>query len=212
MITVAEFSDEALSANNQVNFNTRQTGFALNQSKQMKKLRNNVDVINYDMVINNFNENIKLQCSSGFYLEVGSPALLSLAKQTCGTSQLAVTGVRIQCSNTRISLDDHNLHVNSTYFFDLLDDNSGFVLGKVTVHCHVTTRVIQLQGSRVVSSSKAPVWFFENILKNTFDREGSERRDSITKANEDIIQYTSTDLSCTHCDKKYKTALSMSHL
>ena len=206
MITEVEHSDEALIANNQVNFNTRQTGFALNQSKQMKNLRKNAEAINYDTVINNFNENINLQCSSGFYLEVGSPALLSLAKQTCATSQLVVTGVRIHCSNTRISLDDHNLHVNSTYFFDLLDDSSGSALAKVTVHCHVTTRVIQLQGSKVVASSKAPVWFFENVLKNTFDREGSERRDSIIKTNEDIIQFTSTDLSCTHCDKKYKTA------
>ena len=110
----------------------------------MKNLKKNVDVINYDTVINNFNENINLQCSSGFYLEVASPALLSLAKQTCENSQLVVTGVRILCANTRINLDDHNFHVNSTYFFDLLDDKSESVLGKVTIHCHVTTRVVQL--------------------------------------------------------------------
>ena len=187
MITVAEHSDEALSADNQINFDTRHTGFALNQSKQMKNLKKNVDVINYDTVINNFNENMNLQCSSGFYLEVASPALLSLAKQTCENSQLVITGVRILCANTRINLDNHNLHVNSTYFFDLLDDKSESVLGKVTIHCHVTTRVVQLQGSKLIMSSKAPLWFFHNVLKNTFDREGSERSASITKTNEDIV-------------------------
>ena len=207
MITTAEHSDDARSADNQVNFNSRHTGFALNQSKQVKNLKKNADIINYDTVINNFNENINIQCSSGFYLNVASPALLYLAKQTCGSSQLVITGIRIQCSNSRISLDDHNLHVNSTYFFELLDDNTGSVCGKVTVHCHVTAKLVQLQGSRLILGSKAPLWFFEQVLKNTFDREGSERRDVITKTNEDIIQLSSaTDLTCTLCDKNYKTA------
>ena len=127
--------------------------------------------------------------------------------------------VRIQCSNTRINLDSNNLHVNSTYFFDLLDDKSGSMLAKVTIRCHVTTRVVQLQGSNMILSSKAPLWFFHNVLQNTFDREGTERRASILKTNEDIIQLASTDLPCTFCER-YKTApglqkhlqLSMNHL
>ena len=81
MIAGGEHSDVAPSADKQINFNTQHTGIALNQLKQMKNFKTNVDVIKYDTVMNNFNENMNLQCSSGFYLEVASPALLSFAKR-----------------------------------------------------------------------------------------------------------------------------------
>ena len=88
----------------------------------------------FDTVYNNFNENINVKCSCGFYLWVASPVLLDLAKQTCDTG-LVISNINIKCTNSRISLDENNLHVNSTYFFELSDSDTEALLGKVTVHC-----------------------------------------------------------------------------
>ena len=121
---------------------------------------------------------------------MASPAILDLARQTCEDKSFIISNIIIRCSNSRISLDENNLHVNSTYFFDLTDLTHDAPIGKVTIHCHVTTKVIQLQGSKLVAGSKAPVWFFENVLKNTFEMESFEQRDSISKTNEDISKLT----------------------
>ena len=121
MNALSEQSNEALAkADSNHLHNTRHTGFALNQSKQMKNLQKDAIIDNYDTVINNYNENMNIKCSSGFYLSGASPALLSLARQTCDSSlPLVIDHVTIQCPNSRISLDTQNLQVNSTFFLDL---------------------------------------------------------------------------------------------
>ena len=95
-------------------------------------------------------------------------------------------------------MDNQNLLINSTYFFDLLEATNNVVLGKVTIHCHVTTKVVQLQGSRLISGLKAPVWFYNNVIKNTFDKAGAEKEDTISKVNKDLTDLTSNN--CTLCD------------
>ena len=204
MLSATEQTDVTLpSVDNNLIYSTRQAGFALNRTKQLDNLTKDTDIMNYDMVANNFNENVNVKCNSGFYIQVASPALHSLAKQTCDPQSLVINNIKIKCSNSRISLDNHNLMVNSTYFFDLLEASTDIVLGKVTVHCHVTTKVVQLQGSRVIDGTKAPVWFFTHVLENTFARESSEKGVSISKTNNDINSLAS--YNCTLCDKKYKT-------
>ena len=206
MISRTEQSDQAPNrVNNRVEPVTRHTGFSLNQSKQVKNLVNDATISDYDILINNFDENVNIKCSSGFFIRVGSPAILDLARQTCENKSLNICNIKIRCSNSRISLDENNLHVNSTYFFDLTDFTNDALVGKVTVHCHVTTKVIQLQGSKLISGSKAPVWFFKNVLQNTLQRESSEKRVSISKTNDDISKLLSEELTCELCDKKYKT-------
>ena len=158
MITGTEHSDKAL-IRAEPEHVQRHTGFALNQSKQVKNLVKDAAIKDFDTVYNNFNENINVKCSSGFYLWVATPVLLDLAKQACDTN-LTISNINIQCTNNRISLDENNLHVNSTYFFELADSVTEALLGRVTVHCHVTTKVIQFQGSKLILGTKAPVWFF----------------------------------------------------
>ena len=170
----------------------------------MKNLRQDADIPDFDTVINNYDENVNIKCSSGFFLEVARPAILSLSKQTCDTSKLIIKNVKISCTNSRISLDNHNLQVNSTLFFNLHDCITEVLLGKVTVHIHVTTKVVQIQGSKHISGSKAAVWFLDNLVRETFVRESSERRANIAKIN-DNIKLASDDLACTLCERKYKT-------
>ena len=136
-------NDALISVDNE-SHTTINIGFALRQSKlTTKKLKKDAIIDNYDTDINNYEENINLKCSSGFYLKAANPALLSLAKQSCDVSSpLAIKYVFLHCTNTRISLDSHNLLVNYTYFFEIRD-RLGDVLGKVTVHCHFTSKLVQ---------------------------------------------------------------------
>ena len=64
--------------------------------------------------------------------------------------------------------------MNNTLFFNILD-HADLSLGKVTVHCHATTRVVQLQGSRLIMGLKAPIWFFNNVLRNIFETESNSK-------------------------------------
>ena len=76
-----------------LNYNTRQAGFTLNQGKQFDNLKKDSNIANYDTVLNNFNENMNVKCNSGFYIQVASPALLSLAKQTSQPNRLVINNI-----------------------------------------------------------------------------------------------------------------------
>ena len=80
-----------------------------------------------------------------FYLEVAHPALLYLAKLSLDQGVI-VNNVKILCTNNRISFDENNLLVNSSYFFNLLENITDNLLGTVTIHCQVSTKLVQLQG------------------------------------------------------------------
>ena len=53
---------------------------------------------------------------------------------------------------------------------------------------------------------KAPIWFFNNVLRNIFETESNSKEAAITKVNEDITKFRSDDFSCTLCERKYRTA------
>ena len=68
---LVEPSNEALEY--PLSASTRHTGFSLDQSKQTKNLKKDALIVNYDTVVNNYNENVNVKCSSGFYLKVANP-------------------------------------------------------------------------------------------------------------------------------------------
>ena len=53
---------------------------------------------------------------------------------------------------------------------------------------------------------KAPIWFFNNVLRNIFETESNSKEAAITKVNEDITKFRSDDFSFTLCERKYRTA------
>ena len=190
-------------------YNTRQAGFTVNQSKLSKNLKKDASIQDYEIITNNFDENVNIKCSSGFYNEVARPAILSLAKQaSVSPSPVIMNDVQIQCRTNRVSFDDHDLLVNSTFCFDLLNI-VGMSIGIVSIHCHNTTRLVQLQGSKLINGIKAPVWLLKAVLDKTFSQEASKRRSNILETNEAIINLTSDYLDCDMCDKKYKTKLNL---
>ena len=140
-------------------YKTRRATFALNKKKLTKNLKKDALINTFDTVYNNFDENVNIKCSSGFFLEVIGPGFLQLAKQASDASKpLIVDDIAINCTNERASLDNCDLLLNIIYFFNLCDPSDlKTVLASVTVHVHVTTKLVQLQGSKVIKGSKAPV-------------------------------------------------------
>ena len=203
-------SDNVYSAVNYDKKLTTRATFALNKKKHMNNLKKDAVIEDYQVTFNNFNENVNIKCSSGFFLAVANPALLVLAKESFDVSR--INNMDIQCMNNRISLDICDLQINNVYFFNIVDPTDKVIIANVTIHCHITTKLIQLQGSKVIGGEKAPVWFFHNILKETFKKESENRKDQIVNVNKIIINNRSKTVSngeCNLCEKTYKTEVGL---
>ena len=142
-----ELTDEATNADNVALdyprtpvYRTRRAGYTLNQKKLLKNLKKDAIIDTFDTVINNHNENVSIKCNSGFFLEVIGPCFHDLAKKTA--EPIVIKDFRIVCTNDKISLDQLNLNVNSFYRFDILSIDNDSVVANVTVHCHITTKLV----------------------------------------------------------------------
>ena len=138
-------------------YRTRRAGFALNKKKLTKNLKKDALINTFEAIFNNYDENVSIKCSSGFFLEVITPGFLELAIQAGDPKKpLVIDDIILNCTNERASLDSCNLQLNTTFFFTLYDKKDvSAVLATVTIHCHVTTKLVQLQGSRLVKGRKA---------------------------------------------------------
>ena len=67
------------SVDNTCSYNTRLAGYTLNQAKQLKNLRQDADIPDFDTVINNYDENVNMKYSRGTFLKVARPFILSLS-------------------------------------------------------------------------------------------------------------------------------------
>ena len=197
-----EVIDNALAANKVMTptFKTRRATFALNKKRLTRNLKKDAQIENFHTVYNNFDENVNIKCSSGFFLNVIGPGFLELAKQASDPANpLVIDGLKLQCNNERASLDNCNLLVNMIYNFTVSDPANSSILGSVRVHVHVTTKLVQLQGAKVIRGTKAPVWFHQNVLKDTLKREAEKRKAEIDNTNREVLEIDSSP--CKNCNK-----------
>ena len=127
-------------------YKTRRATFALNKKKLTRNLKKDATINMYETTVNNYEQNVNLKCSSGFFLEVASPGFLDLAKQSSDLSKpLKIDDIVLFCTNNRTSLDELDLHLNVMYSYDLYaHDKMDCPLATVTIHCHTTTKLVQL--------------------------------------------------------------------
>ena len=186
-------------------YKTRRATFALNKKKQTTNLKKDALINMFEVVINNHDENVSVKCSSGFFLEVINPGFLELSQQASDPKKpLVIDGIVLNCSNERASLDNSDLQFNTVYFFSLSDSNNlSVVLGTVTIHCHKTSKLVQLQGSKLIKGTKAPVWFYNNVLKDTLERESVKRKCQIDITNTRILNMSSSTpgSTCISCNR-----------
>ena len=186
-----------------IGYKTKRAAFALNKKKLTKNLKKDAQIAMFDTTVNNYDENISIKCSSGFFLEVASPGFHDLAMQSSGhTNALTVNDIKIHCSDSKASLDESDLLLNRSYSFILCERTNTVILATVKVHVHITTKLVQLQGSKLVHGLKAPVWFYENVLKNTLNTESMKRKALIENTNERILSLSPNLSTCKTCNKR----------
>ena len=179
---------------------TCRVGFSLDRTKQLKKLRKDSAVNNYEVEISPNNENVNIHCSVGFYTKIAIPTFETLT--ACST--ISASGVTVLCHDVTKRTDATGAATTTVIMFRLCHDKLS--VGQVTVHLHHSTRNVQLQGSALLpDNTTAPVWFVENILKDKFKIEESQAKD-ISKFNQSVsdmvtkhFEQVTTKNTCAGC-------------
>ena len=66
---------------------TRRATFALNKKKLTNTWVKDAHLESFEVAINNFDQNVNVKCSSGFFLTVANPVCLDLARQCSDSSK-----------------------------------------------------------------------------------------------------------------------------
>ena len=153
----------------------------MDRQKQVKKLVKDALGENFEIEINNNNENVNVVCNTGFYSTVAIPALHNLAK-----SRVSVfDGISVSCQDIIGTLDSSLAQQTTILYFRLSKNTDS--MGAVRIHLHHTARKVQLQGGAVMpNKTTAPVWFVDNVLRDIFTRESRDKAESIRAFNQAI--------------------------
>ena len=185
----------------------RQASFVLNHDLQVNKLVADAAISDCEFSANNSDQNVNIQCSSGFYKAVAKPAFSTLSP---GYSHRSGE-VLVSCSNIQPSLDYRGVEFNRIFWFSLRDLAGN--CASVTVHLHHTTRLVQVQGGAIMNGGYvAAVWFVKNLLLDLFLKLGQARGHDISAFNQAVLDgnFSSSvkdiipDDTCTLCSKPLK--------
>ena len=169
---------------------TRNVDYALNRDKHLRKLQKDATIDDFNIEINNKDQNVNIHCNTGFYTTVAVPALQGLS-----SGQIKVVqGITVQCQDIIGNFDSSNANQTTILYFRLSQNKES--LGCVRIHLHHTARKVQLQGSSVLPDQKsAPVWFTDCVLKEHFTRMSREKSSDIRKFNQSVSGMISTHLT-----------------
>lgn len=170
--------------------NVRLANFALNQEKQVQKIKNDAMLKDFEVVVNNLDENTNIKCSSGFYSQVAKPCFLSLNVNTI----LNCLGVSVTLIDVAPTFDIRGSELNRVMKFSFFYQSED--LGAVRVHLHHSTRTIQTQGSCLMpDSTKAALWFTNNLIIPRFKDLAKAKKYQIKSYNQAIIQASTSTVS-----------------
>ena len=169
----------------------RKNSFTLDRNKQIKKLKKDTNIRDFEVDICPSNENVNIYCSTGFYTKVALPSLQDLA---VGHS-LSVGALSARCHDITKRTDASGATTTTIMIFRLSQGNLS--LGGVTIHLHHTTRNVQIQGSSIMPDNKlAPVWFVDNVLKDRFSQLAKSQAYNISAFNKAV-----GDMATTHMEQ-----------
>ena len=181
--------------------------YQLNKQRQVSKLVRDTNIADYDIVANDDDRNVCIQCSVGFYEAVAKPALSSLST---GFSVI-ISGISIRCLLVRKTQDKNSSMQGLLLRFEISGPDIHPGAASLAVHLHFTSRKIQLQGgASMPDGSKAPVWFTEFILKPMFISQAKAKNYDISKINNLVKGLGTNELkskqsqqNCYHCKKAF---------
>ena len=83
---------------------TRNVDYALNRDKHLRKLQKDATIDDFNIEINNKDQNVNIHCNTGFYTTVAVPALQGLS-----SGQIKVVqGITVQCQDIIGNFDSSN--------------------------------------------------------------------------------------------------------
>ena len=167
----------------------RQTTYVMNKTKQLRKLSSDARRSDYEVKISPNNENVNVECSTGFYAQVAIPSLRSIK---IGQTE-SEAGILVECKDIVGKIDAKGSGVNTVLHFRLYQDK--LCVGGVAVHLHHSTRMIQVQGSSVLPDmSHAPVWFVENYIKPKLSLLSASKATDVSSFNQKVQQMVASSL------------------
>ena len=181
--------------------------FALNRTRQINDIRKDSTIADFDITVNNHDENCTIKCSSGFYIQVAQSCFTTLKENTV----LSIGGIVVSISQVTKSNDKSGSEVNRLLRFAFVSEHQSY--GGVAVHLHHSTRTIQVQGSHEMpDKSKAALWFVKNVIVKKFEEQAKVKKFAIKKFN-DTVQRTFTNHeavpkssnACSECSLLFNT-------
>ena len=184
----------------------RLANFVLNRKKQVDRIGADTEIPDFDITINNENQNVSILCSTGFYDTVAKPVMCGLVKG----SSITIQNVSIECHHIDLNRDRTLCEYNRVLHITL-GGTGKFNPGKVTVHLHHTRRHIQLQGSATMpDGTRSPVWFLNYYLKEKFSSLAKLRKFDIADFNKAVnsmvTKMRKSSNNCGHCMRQFTTS------
>ena len=193
----------------------RINNYTFNKEKQTQKIVKDALKNDYEVTLNNCDQNAIIRCNPGFYIQVARSSLDSLKNN----SMLKAGNITVAVDEITISRELNYVEATKLIKFSLLSDQKK--VGFVSVHLHHSTRTIQVQGnSTMPDKSKAALWF-TNFITDRFKVQAKAKsyaikntNESITKAanNKNVTRHThstsstqSSENSCFQCNGRFDT-------
>jgi hypothetical protein len=184
----------------------RTKNYAFNKTKQMKEIKRDAKIVDFEVKVNNEDENCTIKCSSGFYIQVARSCFSSIDK----TTVLTIDNVAITIQDVKISMEKNDHEVNRLIhflFYSKMQPHGG-----VKVHLHHSTSTIQVQGGSIMpDSTKAALWFLNKVIVKKFKEQAKAKKYAIKNINEVIqgIEAPSNLVrapnSCQSCNRSFNT-------
>ena len=184
----------------------RTAKYAFNKNKQMKEIKKDAKIPDFDVTVNNDDENCTIKCSSGFYIQVARSSFTTIDR----TTVITIDNVAISVQEVKITTDKNNHEANRLIhflFFSHMEPHGG-----VAVHLHHSTRTIQVQGGSLMpDSSKAALWFVNKVIIKRFNEQAKAKKYAVKNFNEALqgVKHSSnlqrSSNSCQFCSKLFNT-------
>ena len=157
----------------------RTASYSLNQSKQVTKIREDANINDYEVTVNNNDQNVTIKCSSGFYIQVAKASFVSIDE----SSTFSTGKFGISVDDVTITKDQKGLEATKLIHFSFKSEQARS--GGVAVHLHHSSRTIQIQGSHVMpDSTRSPVWFLQNVTLKRFKDIAKSKQFAIKNFND----------------------------
>ena len=167
----------------------------MNANKQADKIVKDTNIEDFTINYNDNYRNININCSSGFYLQVARPTLNLLTNDQIES----ILGTNVIYENATQNMDNTGNEFNITLFFKLVEASGKSA--KVTIHTHHSTRMVQVQGGKVLADkSTAALWFVQNVIYNKFKSLAHSKSLQITALNKFIEESYRAKTRCDLCN------------